>query len=80
MNIWTLSPIEIEALKLSLWVSFWADRDRVGARPERAAGDARAIGGVRGGDRGKDCGVVGRRTTLGDLPRSGSPAVYLEKA
>ena len=24
MNIWTLSPIEIEALKLSLWVSFWA--------------------------------------------------------
>ena len=24
MNVWTLSPIEIEALKLSLWVSVWA--------------------------------------------------------
>ncbi len=24
MPVWTLSPIEIEALKLSLWVSFWA--------------------------------------------------------
>lgn len=24
MQIWTLSPIEIEALKLSLWVSVWA--------------------------------------------------------
>ena len=24
MQAWTLSPVEIEALKLSLWVSFWA--------------------------------------------------------
>lgn len=24
MNVWTLSPVEIEALKLSLWVSVWA--------------------------------------------------------
>lgn len=24
MNVWTLSPIEIEALNLSLWVSVWA--------------------------------------------------------